>query len=105
MLAEPLAARLGIPAAPIAALLAGAAAEARTRWCEPDALDSQVLLDALLARVDGESDPAAALERLVLCDVYLAVACLGGDRAAIAALEREVRTTSVRVVARLGGNA
>ena len=104
-LAEPLAVRLGVPAAPVAALLAGALAQTRTRWCEPAALDSQLLVDALLARIDGESDPAAALERLVLCDVLAVVACLGGDRAALAALEREVRTTAARVVARLGGNA
>jgi RNA polymerase sigma-70 factor (ECF subfamily) len=85
-------------------LLAAAAAEARQRW-QLAAIPDEVFADAVAARVEGETDPDAALARLALADLYLAIACLRGDRAAMGAFERLVRDSAASVVGRLGVSA
>jgi RNA polymerase sigma-70 factor (ECF subfamily) len=54
----------------------------------------------LAARVDGETDPAAALAALHVEDLYLACACLEHDAAALAAFER-AHADDLRVVLRV----
>jgi RNA polymerase sigma-70 factor (ECF subfamily) len=85
-------------------LLAEAAALARARW-QLGVLPGAVFEEAIAARLEGEADPRAALARLALADLYLAVACLHGDRAAVASFERLVRETTATVVGRLGAGA
>lgn len=84
----------------IAALLAAAAAETAARWPGLAARED-VIAEALVARVEGEPDLAAALARLALPDVFLVAGCLDGDRAALAAFERLVRAETERAVAKL----
>jgi RNA polymerase sigma-70 factor (ECF subfamily) len=59
------------------------------------------LIDAIAARVEGEPDLGDALARLAIPDICLAAACIVGDRAALAAFERLVRSETERAVARL----
>jgi RNA polymerase sigma-70 factor, ECF subfamily len=112
-LAQRLAARTGrhLRAPELAAIdaqLAAAIAEAGTRWPElaaladPDAL-GDAFADAIAARVEGEDELGGAVGRLALPDLYLVVACLTGDRAGHAAVERLVREQCQRAIARLAG--
>ncbi|HUJ58712.1 MAG TPA: sigma-70 family RNA polymerase sigma factor [Kofleriaceae bacterium] len=89
----------GDPAA-IAARLVAAVDQARARYPELGAHDER-FADALAARLEGERELDEALARLALPDVYLVVACLHGDRAALAAFERLVRGETERAIARL----
>ena len=92
--------------ADIARRLDAGIAEARARWPELAGLDiDDAFVDAVAARVEGESDLAAAVTRLALPDVYLVTAVLLGQRGALAAFEQLVRDETVRAVARLGANA
>jgi RNA polymerase sigma-70 factor, ECF subfamily len=84
--------------------LAAAMAEARARWPGLPELPDP-FREAVFARVDGEADVPAAIGALALSDVYLVVACLAGDRAALVAFERIVRDETTRAVAKLGANA
>ena len=83
-------------------LLAAAAVEARAKWSDVGHLEDAVFRDAVASRVEGEIDVATALERMALAEIYFAVACLRGDRAALAAFETMVRDAAARVVSRLG---
>src|SRR5689334_1746456 len=77
-------------------------AEAHRRW--PGLPDLEVeFLATIQGRCEGEPDLAAAAGRLALPDLYLVTACLAGDRAAHAVLERLVREETTRAVAKLGG--
>jgi RNA polymerase sigma-70 factor (ECF subfamily) len=87
------------------AAVAAAIAEARARWPELAAPPDDVLVEALAGRVEGEEDLARAVTRLALPDLYLVVAALHGDRGALAAFERLVRSETTRVIARLGTGA
>ena len=62
-------------------------AEGRAAW--PDVVVEPVRLIAFIAaRLDGDGDVAGALASLRPADLYLACACAGGDRAALAAFDR-----------------
>jgi RNA polymerase sigma-70 factor (ECF subfamily) len=65
-----------------------AAARARAAWPEFAVVDARFgrRLGELVA---GDADPASALDRLRVEDVYLAIACADGIAPALAALERE----------------
>ena len=86
--------------APHAKRLHAGITEAHARWPEL-AAHEQRYYDAVAARVEGEADVGAAIERLVLSDIYLVVACVAGDRGALAAFERIARGETERAVARL----
>ena len=86
--------------AEIAEVLAAAVAETRARWPQLGERDDR-FVDELATRVEGEVELLPALARLALPDVYLVASCLDGDRGAIAAFERLVRSETERVVARL----
>src|SRR5258706_1174800 len=85
-------------------VLTTAIAEAHARWPGLPQLDDDFAA-AVAARVEGEAELAAAVARLALPDLYLVTACLAGDRAALAAVERLVRDETTRAVAKLGGHA
>jgi RNA polymerase sigma-70 factor (ECF subfamily) len=86
----------------LAAQLEAATATTRAKWPEL-VIRPELWLDILAPRLDGEPDLVAAFARLAVSDVYLAGACLAGDRPALAILERLTRAVATRVVARLGG--
>jgi RNA polymerase sigma-70 factor (ECF subfamily) len=78
--------------------LRGGLDAARARW--PDVcLDDDRFLAHLAARLAGGGD----LARLALADVFLACACLANDRAALAALEREVLSQIPLWIRRVAG--
>lgn len=106
-LALQLAGRTGHALAPgqvleLTAQLEAATAATRAKWPELT-VRPELWLDVLAPRLDGEPDLLAALAGLAVADVYLADACLAGDRPALAILERLTRAVVTRVVARLGG--
>lgn len=86
--------------APHAARLHAGITEAHARWPEL-APHEQRYYDAVAARVEGEDDVGAAIERLALPDIYLVAACVAGDRGALSAFERLARAETERAVARL----
>jgi RNA polymerase sigma-70 factor (ECF subfamily) len=82
-------------------LIAEGVAEAHRRWPGLAELGDDFLA-TIQGRCEGEVDLAAAAATLALPDLYLVAACLAGDRAALAAVERLVRDETTRAVARLG---
>lgn len=106
-LALQLAARTGHTLAPgevdeLAAQLEAATTATRSKWPELP-VRHELWLDALAPRLDGEPDLVAAFAELVVSDVYLAGACLAGDKPALTILERLTRIAATHVVARLDG--
>jgi RNA polymerase sigma-70 factor (ECF subfamily) len=82
-----------------AAALAREAARGAAAWPGLE-LEPALFRAYLAARVPGEGDPAAALEAMALEDLYLACACVHGDRRAIAAFSERFVKVSVAAAAR-----
>jgi RNA polymerase sigma-70 factor, ECF subfamily len=80
--------------------LAAAIAEARARWPQLGEHDD-VFVDAVAARVEGETDVETAMAGLALADIYLVAACEQADRGALAALQVMTRSEVARVVSRI----
>jgi RNA polymerase sigma-70 factor (ECF subfamily) len=101
--AQLLADRLGDAIPQLANILEDAAGDATTRW--PGlTVDRVRIADAIVERVEGESDPVAAIASLSVAELMLAQAALVGDSVAVAAIERIVRHEAIVAVARLGGD-
>jgi len=87
----------------LAAIIQDAAGDAATRW--PGlSIDRARCADAIVERLEGESDPVAAIARLSVAELILAQAALFGDSVAVAAIDGIVRHEAGAAVARLGGD-
>ena len=105
-LAQRLAARLdGLTEGGVHELLAAAFAAAEARWPELAAFDDDAVEQALVSRLEGESDPAAALARLALPDIFLVAQVLLGDRAALLVFDQTAREASEVAMRKLGASA
>ncbi len=79
----------GAAAAALGEALGGALGRARRRWPGVE-LGGEAFAAELGRRAAGGGDPAAALAALHAEDLYLALACARGDRAALAHFDREL---------------
>src|SRR5205814_2100847 len=105
-LAQRLAARLGgLTVRGVHELVVAAFATAEARWPELAAFDDDAVEQALVSRLEGESDPETALARLALPDVFLVAQVLRGDRRALLVFERTVREVTEHAMRKLGGSA
>jgi RNA polymerase sigma-70 factor (ECF subfamily) len=90
--------------AELASVLAGVLASAREAWPEL-AVDPGTFVEYVAARVGDGAPPAAAVRALCAADLYLACACVHGDRRGLAALDSLIVAAARFAVARLGAPA
>src|SRR6266540_1338956 len=81
-----------------------AIAAAHSRW-PADWLTDELFIEHLRGRIAPDCDPAAAVSRLAVADLYLACACARGVSAAVAAFARTILREVDAHVAGLDGSA
>ena len=84
----------------VAARLTGELLAARARWPEATAVTDAAVVTAIATRLAAQKDPAAAIARLRLEDLLLALWCATGDARAITAFEQLHRVDLEAALAR-----